>query len=102
MSVLKITNENFEEEVINSNKITIIDFYADWCGPCKMMSPIIDKIAEENNDIKVGKLNVDEAGDIAGQFNIMSIPTILLFKNGKEFKRFVGVTSKDNIINAIK
>ena len=102
MSILKITNENFENEVLNSDKITIVDFYADWCGPCKMMAPIIDKIAEENNDIKVGKLNVDEAGDIAGQFNIMSIPTIVVFKNGKEFKRFVGVTSKDNIINAIK
>lgn len=102
MDVLKITSKNFEDEVLNSNKITIIDFYADWCGPCKMMAPIIDKIAEENNDIKVGKLNVDEAGDIAGQFNIMSIPTILVFKEGKEFKRFVGVTSKDNIINAIK
>ena len=102
MDVLKITSKNFEDEVLNSDKITIIDFYADWCGPCKMMAPIINKIAEENNDIKVGKLNVDESGEIAGQFNIMSIPTILLFRNGKEFKRFVGVTSKDNIINAIK
>ena len=102
MSVLRITNQNFEEEVLNSDKITIVDFYADWCGPCKMMAPIIDKIAEENNDIKVGKLNVDESGEIAGQFNIMSIPTVVVFKDGKEFKRFVGVTSKDNIINAIK
>lgn len=102
MSVLKITNQNFEKEVLNSDKITIVDFYADWCGPCKMMSPIIDKIAEENDDIKVGKLNVDESGDVATQFNIMSIPTIVIFKNGTELKRFVGVTSKDNIINAIK
>ena len=102
MSVIRITNQNFEEEVLNSDKITIVDFYADWCGPCKMMAPIIDKIAEENNDIKVGKLNVDESGEIAGQFNIMSIPTVVVFKDGKEFKRFVGVTSKDNIINAIK
>ena len=101
MSVLKITNENFEEEVINSNKITIIDFYADWCGPCKMMSPIIDKIAEENTDIKVGKLNVDEAQEIAARYNVMSIPTIILFKNGIEFKRLVGVTSKNNILNAL-
>ena len=102
MSVLKITNQNFEKEVLNSDKTTIVDFYADWCGPCKMMSPIIDKIAEENDDIKVGKLNVDESGDVATQFNIMSIPTIVIFKNGTELKRFVGVTSKDNIINAIK
>ncbi len=101
MSVLKITNDNFEKEILNSDKTTIVDFYADWCGPCKMMSPIIDKIAEENNNVKVGKLNVDEAQDIAAQYNVMSIPTIIVFKNGIEYKRFVGVTSKDNIINAI-
>ena len=101
MSVLKITNENFENEVLNSDKITIVDFYADWCGPCKMMSPIIDKIAEENIDIKVGKLNVDEAQEIAVRYNVMSIPTIILFKNGIEFKRLVGVTSKNNILNAL-
>lgn len=101
MNVLKITNDNFEEEVLNSSKTTIVDFYADWCGPCKMMSPIIDKIAEENDNIKVGKLNVDNAQDIAIKYNVMSIPTIIIFKSGKEFKRFVGVTSKDNIINAI-
>ena len=101
MSVLKITNENFEEEVLNSDRTAIIDFYADWCGPCKMMAPIIDKIAEENDSFKVGKLNVDEAGDIAMKYNVMSIPTIIVFRNGMEFKRFVGVTSKDNIINSI-
>lgn len=101
MNVLKITNENFEQEVLNSDRTAIIDFYADWCGPCKMMSPIIDKIAEENESIKVGKLNVDEAQSIAVKYNVMSIPTIIVFKNGIEFKRFVGVTSKDNIINSI-
>lgn len=101
MSVLKITNDNFEKEVLNSDKTTLLDFYADWCGPCKMMSPIVDKIAEENNNVKVGKLNVDEAQDIAVKYNVMSIPTIIIFKNGKEEKRFVGVTSKDNILNAI-
>jgi len=101
MSVLKITNDNFNGEVLNSEKTTIVDFYADWCGPCKMMSPIIDKIAEENEGVKVGKLNVDEAGDLAAKYNVMSIPTIIVFKNGMEFKRFVGVTSKDNIISAI-
>ena len=101
MNVLKITNENFSKDVLNSNKTALVDFYADWCGPCKMMSPIIDKIAEENENILVGKLNVDEAQDIAGQYNVMSIPTIIIFKDGKEYKRFVGVTSKDNIINAL-
>lgn len=101
MSVLKITSENFEKEVLNSDKTTIIDFYADWCGPCKMMSPVIDEIAEENDSVKVGKLNVDEAQDIAVKYNVMSIPTIIVFKNGKEDKRFVGVTSKGNILNAL-
>ena len=101
MNVLKITNKNFEEEVLNSNKPVIIDFYADWCGPCKMMSPIIDNIAEENSNIKVGKVNVDEAGELAIKYNIMSIPTIIVFKEGKEYKKFVGVTSKENILSGL-
>ena len=101
MNVLKITNKNFEEEVLNSDKPVIIDFYADWCGPCKMMSPIIDNIAEENSDIKVGKVNVDEAGELAIKYNIMSIPTIIVFKEGKEYKKFVGVTSKENILSGL-
>lgn len=101
MSVLKITSNNFNEEVINSDKTTIVDFYADWCGPCKMMSPVIDSIAEEVSGIKVGKLNVDEAQDVAANYNVMSIPTIIIFKNGKESKRFVGVTNKENILNSL-
>ena len=101
MSVLKITSKNFEEEVLDSDKTTIIDFYADWCGPCKMMSPIIDSIAEENNNVKVGKLNVDEAQDIAIKYYVMCIATIIIFKNGIENKRFVGVTSKGNILNVL-
>ena len=101
MNVLKITNNNFEKEVLNSDKTIIVDFYAEWCGPCKMMSPIIDKIAEENETVKVGKLNVDDAQDIAMKYNVMSIPTIIIFKNGTEFKRFVGVTSKSEILNAL-
>ena len=101
MNVLKITNSNFNEEVLSSDKTTIVDFYADWCGPCKMMSPIIDKIAEENDNIKVVKINVDEAQDVAMKYNVMSIPTIIVFKNGMEYKRFVGVTSKSEILNAL-
>lgn len=101
MNVLKITSNNFEKEVLNSDKTTIVDFYADWCGPCKMMAPIIDEIAEENNSVKVGKLNVDEAQDIAVKYNVMSIPTIIIFKDGKEYNRFVGVTSKGNILNVL-
>lgn len=101
MSVLKITNKNFEEEVLNSDKPVIIDFYADWCGPCKMMSPIIDSIAEENQELKVGKINVDEAQELAIKYNIMSIPTIIIFKNGNEYKKIVGLTSKENILKEI-
>ena len=94
--------ENFENEVINSEKTTIVDFYADWCGPCKMMSPIIDKIAEENADnLKVGKVNVDENQELAMKYNVMSIPTILVFKSGKISKTFVGVTAKQEIEEAI-
>ena len=95
--------ENFENEVINSYKTTIVDFYADWCGPCKMMSPVIDKIAEENVEkIKVGKVNVDENQELAMKYNVMSIPTILVFKNGIISKTFIGVTSKSEIEEAIK
>ena len=95
--------ENFENEVINTDKTTIVDFYADWCGPCKTMSPIIDKIAEENvENIKVGKVNVDENQELAMKYNVMSIPTILVFKNGNLVKTFIGVTSKSEIEEAIK
>lgn len=103
MSVFKITEENFEEEVMNEIKPVIVDFYADWCGPCKMMSPIIDKIAEELGDtVKVGKVNTDENLDLAQRFNIMSIPTIMIFKNGNISKTFIGVTDKNEIINEVK
>ena len=95
--------ENFEEEVLRSDNTTIVDFYADWCGPCKMMSPIIDSIAEEYSDsIKVGKVNVDENQDLAMKYNVMSIPTVFVFKNGNISKSFIGVTSKQEIIDALK
>ena len=98
MSVLKLTSENFEKEVKNSKKTTIVDFYADWCGPCKMMSPIIDEIAEEQGEnVKVGKINVDENPETAAEFDVMSIPTIIVFKNGKIEKTFIGVTPKEEI-----
>jgi len=95
--------ENFESEVVNSEKTTIVDFYADWCGPCKIMSPVIDKIAEENAEtIKVGKVNVDENQELAMKYNVMSIPTILVFRNGTISKTFVGVTTKEEIEEVIK
>ena len=102
MSVLKISSENYEKEVLKADKPVIIDFYADWCGPCKMMSPIIDEIAEEKADsIKVGKVNVDENQDLAMEYGVMSIPTIVMIKNGKVEKTFVGVRDKNEILSAI-
>ena len=103
MNVIKVTEENFETEVIKSEKNVIVDFYADWCGPCKMMSPIIDSIADELGEIvKVAKVNTDENMNLAEQYGIMSIPTIIVFKNGEITNRFTGVTDKAQIINAVK
>jgi len=103
MSVLKINNENYEEEVLKSNKPVIIDFYADWCGPCRMMSPIIDEIAEEKAEsIKVGKVNVDENQELAMKYGVMSIPTIVIIKNGEVSKTFVGVRNKNEILEEIQ
>lgn len=102
MNVLKITQENFEEEVIKSEKKVIVDFYADWCGPCKIMSPIIDEIAEVLGEkVKVGKINSDENMDLLEQYGIMSIPTIIIFENGEVINTFVGVTDKEKIIQSI-
>ena len=101
MSILKITDENFENEVLKSDKTVIVDFYADWCGPCKMQSPIIDAIANENPNIKVGKLNVDENPNTAVKYDVMSIPTILVIKGGQVAKEFVGLTDKDEILRFI-
>ena len=97
MNVLKITEKNFEVEVLKSEKTVVLDFYADWCGPCKMQSPVIDKLAEEILDIKVGKINVDENSKLAERYGIMSIPTIIIIKNGEVCKQFVGLTPKEKI-----
>ena len=103
MKVNVFNVENFEEEVLKYEGTVLVDFYADWCGPCKMMSPVIDKIAEENEEnIKVGKVNVDDNQELAMKYNVMSIPTILIFKNGELSKTFIGVTSKSEIEEAIK
>ncbi len=102
MSVLEITEDNFDELVLNSGKTCVVDMFATWCGPCKMMSPIIDEIAEENDDVIVGKVDVDENGELAMQFNVMSIPTILIFKNGELAETFIGLQSKETIVNAIQ
>ena len=102
MAVLKITEENFENEVLKSNVPVIIDFYADWCGPCKMMTPIVEEIADDLKDkVKVGKINSDENMDLAEKYGIMSIPTILVLKEGNVVKSFIGVTDKTTIINEV-
>ena len=96
--VLEITSENFEEEVLKAEKTVLVDMYATWCGPCKMQSPIIDKIADEQGDkIKVAKIDIDEAPEIAEKYGVMSIPTLLIIKNGKVSKQFVGLTKKEDI-----
>ena len=100
--VKEITDANFEAEVINSGKTCLIDFYAVWCGPCKMMSPIVDEIADEMPDVVVGKVDVDENEELAAKFGIMSIPTILVIKNGEVAETFIGVTPKENIVDSLK
>jgi len=102
MDIIKITKENFEAEVLNSDKPVLVDFWASWCGPCRMVSPIIDKLAEEyEGQITVGKVNVDDEGALAAEFAIVSIPTIIIFKDGKEVKKLVGVKSADDYADEI-
>ena len=101
MSVKAFNEENFEEEVLKANETVLVDFYADWCGPCKAMSPIIDEIAEETPTAKVGKVNVDESSELAIKYDVSSIPTIMVFKNGEPTKTFVGLTEKDIIKNEL-
>ena len=102
MEVLKITADNFKKEVLEENKKVLIDFYADWCGPCKMLSPVIEAVAKENKDTKFVKVNVDEAQEIAMEYNIMSIPTLIILKDGKEINRMVGFADKSEITSMIK
>ncbi len=102
-SVLELTEKNFENEVTKSDLPVLVDFWAEWCGPCKMMSPIVDQIAAEmQGKLKVAKVNVDEAQELAAQFNIMSIPTMMVFKAGKPVEIIVGAMSKDQLLNKVK
>lgn len=101
MKVLEIMSNQFEEEILKSDKIVLVDFYADWCGPCKMLSPIIDEIANENNDIKVCRINIDANQDLAVQYQVMSIPTLIVIKNGKEINRAIGVLPKNDILEML-
>ena len=97
MSVIKINKENFASEVLNSNKPVLLDFYADWCGPCRMVGPIVLEIANERSDVKVGKINVDEQPELAAQFQVMSIPMLAVIENGKLENQVVGYRSKEQI-----
>ena len=98
MSVIKINKGNFQNEVINSESTVLLDFYADWCGPCRMVSPIVDEIAEERVDIKVGKINVDEESELASKFGIYSIPPLVVMKDGKVVNQAVGARPKAQIL----
>lgn len=102
MAVIKINQQNFKDEILSSKGIAIVDFYADWCGPCKMVAPILAEISEENHGIKVGKINVDEAPFLSSQLGVESIPTIIAFRDGKEINRIIGYRPKDDILSIIE
>ena len=98
MSVTNINKNNFRNEVLNSEKPVLLDFWASWCGPCRMVSPIVDEIAAERGDIKVGKVNVDEQPELAAQFGVMSIPTLVVIKGGRVVNQMVGARPKSQIL----
>jgi thioredoxin 1 len=98
MEPIVLTQDNFSKEVLESDKPVLVDFWASWCGPCKMLSPVVDQVAQESDAFKVCKLNVDDVSDIAVEYKVMSIPTLIVFKDGKEVKRSVGVIGKEDIL----
>ena len=101
MAVVTITKENFEQEVLQSAKPVLLDFWASWCGPCRMLSPVVDDVAEERTDVKVGKVNVDEQPELAGEFGVMSIPTLLVFEQGKLVRQAVGARPKASVLELL-
>ena len=102
MSVLHITKDNFDQLVLNSDKPVLMDFWAPWCGPCRMVAPIVEEIAEENASIAVGKINVDEEGELAARFGIVSIPTLILMKNGQPAQTLVGFRPKADLLRLLE
>ena len=102
MSVIKVTKDNFENEVMNCEKTVLLDFYADWCGPCRMVSPIVDAISEEHPEYKVGKINVDEENQLAITFGVMSIPSLFVIRKGEVVNQAVGARTKAQILDMLK
>lgn len=102
MEALIITKDNFQAEVLDAKGTVLIDFWASWCGPCRMLSPIVDQIAEEHPDIKVGKINVDEEPELASQFDVMSIPMLVVFKDGQKVNESVGLIPKEKVAELIQ
>lgn len=101
MAVLKFTSDNFDSEVLQSDKPVLVDLWATWCAPCRMQGPIVEKLADELTEVKIGKLDVDENSDIAEKYNVMSIPTLLVFKNGEVVQKAVGVHTREQLIDMI-
>lgn len=102
MAIIDLTKENFQAEITKSDKPVLVDFWAVWCGPCQMMAPILHELETEMPDVQIGKVNVDDQMDLARQFRVVSIPTLIIFKNGQEVQRMVGVTSKEELKDALK
>ena len=101
MAVVTITKENFAQEVLHSAQPVLLDFWASWCGPCRLLSPVVDEVAEERTDVKVGKVNVDEQPELAGEFGVMSIPTLLVFEQGKLVRQAVGARPKAGVLDLL-
>ena len=102
MATTVITKENFQSEVLDVQGTVLIDFWADWCGPCRMLSPIVDEVAEQHSDVKVGKIDIDAQPELANQYGVMSIPTLLVFKNGQKVGESVGLIPKENVEALLK
>ena len=102
MAVIEIKKENFEKEVLNSDKRVLVDFWASWCGPCRMLMPVVHEVADEQNDFKVASINIDEQEELAIKYNVMTIPTLMVFENGKVINKSVGVIPKPAIYDLVK